>query len=104
MTRCQNCGEKWTFEEKLKESFKFTFDRHMTCPHCQSKQYQTHRHRKISALISFLMVLAMFIPSFLSAPWQVYVTTVVTVVPVAFFLMVHTYELSNTDEGDFWHE
>ncbi|MCG1010522.1 hypothetical protein J4760_10875 [Salinicoccus sp. ID82-1] len=104
MTRCQKCGKQWTFKEKLRKSFKFSFDRSMNCPHCQEKQYLTNGYRKKSALITFLMILTIFLPSFLGASWEIYVVCLVAAVSIGFFLQIHTFELSNTDEGDFWNE
>lgn len=104
MTRCEHCGSRWTFGDRLRESFKFSLDRSMTCPYCQEKQYLTNRYRKKSALINFLMLLFMFVPVFFSAPWQVYVICLITAVSMGFFLQIHTFELSSTDAVDFWDQ
>ncbi|MFC3387202.1 TIGR04104 family putative zinc finger protein [Salinicoccus sesuvii] len=104
MTRCAHCGNRWTIGDKLRESFKFSFDRSMTCPYCGEKQYLTRRYMKKSMLITFLMSLIMFLPSFFSVTWQVHVAFIIISIPTAFFLILYTFELTSAYEGDFWDD
>lgn len=101
MTRCTRCGTRWTFKEKLKKSF--TLDRGMSCPHCGETQFLTNSYRKTSSLITFLMLLLFFLPSFFNAPWQVHVSVFIITLITGLFLQIHTFELADRDEGDFWN-
>ncbi|WP_373446095.1 TIGR04104 family putative zinc finger protein [Salinicoccus bachuensis] len=100
MTRCTNCGTRWTFKDKLRKSF--SFDRGMSCPHCGEAQYLTWRYRKKSSLTTFLMLLLFFLPSFFNAPWQVHVSVLIPTLSAGILFQVHTFELTDNDDGDFW--
>lgn len=101
MTRCTNCSTRWTFKEKLRKSF--SFDRGMPCPHCGEAQYLTNSYRKKSSLITFLMLLLFFLPTFFNASWQAHASVLIPTLIVGIFLQIHTFELTDKDDGDFWN-
>ncbi|MDB0580086.1 TIGR04104 family putative zinc finger protein [Salinicoccus roseus] len=101
MTRCTNCGTQWIFKEKLRKSF--SLDRGMPCPHCGEAQYLTWRYRKKSILITFLMILLFFLPSFFNASWSIFLAIFTITLAAGLFLQIHTFELIDKDDGDFWN-
>ena len=101
MTRCTNCGTRWTFKEKLRKSF--SFDRGMPCPQCGEAQYLTWRYRKKSSVITFLMILLFSLPGFFNASWSVFLAVFTITFATGLFLQIHTFELTDKDDGDFWN-
>lgn len=58
MPTCENCNNKWSWKQTIKESF--TLDPAMTCPYCGEKQYQTQKSRIKCALLIPVILLPNF--------------------------------------------
>lgn len=59
MPTCTHCASTWTWRETMKASF--TTNDYLTCPHCQTRQYQTTRSKKLSNLLTFIIIAAPFL-------------------------------------------
>lgn len=99
MTKCTNCGSKWTTKEKIKQTT--TFAQAMICPYCGAEQFLSRNYRKKSGLINMAAVLTFFIPAFLGAPWQAYVSVLALSTTINIILQLHTLELTNKEEYPF---
>lgn len=61
MPTCTHCASTWTWRETIKASM--TTNDYMTCPHCQARHYQTTKSKKLSTMITLILLTIPFIAS-----------------------------------------
>lgn len=99
MTKCTNCGNKWTTKEKIKKAI--TFSQAMTCPYCGADQFLSPKYRKKSALFTLAMSLAFFIPAFFDIPWHIHISIMILAIIINIILQAQTIELHDKEEYPF---
>ncbi|WP_338025379.1 TIGR04104 family putative zinc finger protein [Caldalkalibacillus thermarum] len=96
MPVCQNCGERWTWNQTFKRMF--TLATSMRCPYCEKKQYLTTKSRRRSSFCGFVPPLTLLLPIIFDASS---LTTIIILIGTS-LLMIGIWpffiELSNQEE------
>ncbi|MFC4560194.1 TIGR04104 family putative zinc finger protein [Virgibacillus kekensis] len=96
MPTCQNCDQKWSWEQTCKKSF--TLDTRMTCPYCGVKQYASLRTRKKTTLITLTTLSVTTFGNLFFGPSLVFVFILLGSIPLLVSLYPFWLELSNKEE------
>jgi CXXC-20-CXXC protein len=96
MPTCQNCREKWSWFDSIKNLF--TFRKSMKCSHCGEIQYQSRSSRNTTSLFILLpMIILPFSVIFnLSSSSELLLELVL--IPVVIFITPFFLKLSDKDE------
>jgi CXXC-20-CXXC protein len=96
MPICQNCGEKWTWLQTIKNMFK------LTCPYCGKRQYESGSSRRISSSIH-IVPLMVLLPMNIWLDFSVITTSIIFIIFVLLFLGLYPYMLKLANEQEpYW--
>lgn len=59
MPTCTHCAVTWTWRETIKALF--TTNDFFLCPHCHTRQHQATRSKKLSSILTLLVISAPFL-------------------------------------------
>lgn len=94
--RCTKCQTEWTFKDKVRT---FTnLDGSAKCPNCGEKQYLSLKSKRQGAMLSMIVILAMFVPAFFDTPLMVHIIIGLTAVVIVLLLQVSLIKLSGKEE------
>ncbi|AQQ53110.1 TIGR04104 family putative zinc finger protein [Planococcus lenghuensis] len=99
MPHCANCGQQWSWETTVKQSFKIG-GAGMTCPNCGAKQYPTTKSRQRGATVAFLPAMGVILSNvaFGLTVWQFLFVAVGMFLLFGIVIYPRTLTLTNEDE------
>lgn len=93
MPTCKNCGEKWTWKQKIKTLFK------LRCPYCGEKQYESASSRQKNGIFGVVipLILLPVVVWFDISVGVAFILAIITAT-IIFGLYPFTLKLSNEEE------